>query len=162
MLEQYVGYGYLALAALGYAYTAAKSRGKAKAAAKSSVKSLGGVAVTFLSVFGLVGLLEVYVPPALIERLMGSQGGALSLLVGDALGSVAAGPPVAAYPVAASLLDGGAWAPAVAAFIVSWTLVGFVSIPFEARTFSPRFAIARNGLSFLFAMVIGLLMGWVL
>jgi uncharacterized membrane protein YraQ (UPF0718 family) len=157
-----MGYGYLALAALGYVFTAAKSRDKAKKAALNGVKSFTGVAVTLLSVFGLVGLLNVFMPPALIERNMGASGGLLSLLVGDVLGSVAAGPPVAAYPVAASLLEGGAWAPAVAAFIVSWTLVGFVSLPFEARTFSLRFAITRNALSFVFAMVVGVLMGWVL
>ncbi|MHB1342233.1 MAG: permease [Coriobacteriia bacterium] len=162
MLEKYIGYGYLVLATLGYAYTYAKSREKARAAALNSVKSFRGVIVTFVAVFGLVGLLEVFVPPSLIERLLGANGGLMSLLVGDALGSVAAGPPVAAYPVAASLLKGGAWAPAVAAFIVSWTLVGFVSIPFEARTFGTRFAITRNALSFVFAMIIGLLMGWML
>lgn len=162
MLEKYIGYGYLVLAALGYAYTYAKSHDKAKAAAKNSVKSFSGVLVTFIAVFGLVGLLDVFVPQSLIERLLGASGGATSLLIGDALGSVAAGPPVAAYPVAASLLKGGAWAPAVAAFIVSWTLVGFVSIPFEARMFGPRFAVARNVLSFVFAMIIGLLMGWML
>lgn len=162
MLEQYMGYGYLALAVVGYAITAGKSRTKAVQAARGGLKSFTGVAVTFLSVFGLVGLLNVFVPPELIERLMGANGGLLSLLFGDLLGSVAAGPPVAAYPVAASLLEGGAWAPAVAAFIVSWTLVGFMSLPFEAKTFSWRFAIARNGLSFAFAMVIGVLMGWVL
>lgn len=162
MIERYVGYAYLALAVAGYAYTRAKSREKALAAARASVKSLASVAPTLLAVFGLVGLLDVFVSPATIERVLGSQGGLSSLFVGSALGSVAAGPPVAAYPVAASLLDGGAWAAAVAAFIVSWTLVGFVSIPFEAKVFSMRFALARNGLSFVFAMVIGLLMGWVL
>lgn len=162
MTERYIGYGYLVLAILGYALTYAKSHEKARAAAKNSAKSLSGVAVTFLSVFGLVGLLDVFVPAALIERLLGSGGGFISLLVGAALGSVAAGPPVAAYPVAASLLDGGAWAAAVAAFIVSWTLVGFISIPFEARLFGTRFALARNTLSFVFALVIGLLMGWML
>lgn len=129
---------------------------------KNSAKSFGGVAVTFLSVFGLVGLLNVFVPASLIERLLGSSGGFTSLLIGDALGSVAAGPPVAAYPVTASLLAGGAWPAAIAAFIVSWTLVGFVSIPFEARIFGLRFALARNALSFAFALVIGLLMGWML
>jgi uncharacterized membrane protein YraQ (UPF0718 family) len=98
----------------------------------------------------------------MIERLLGSQAGVTSLLVGTSVGSVAAGPPVAAYPIAASLLDGGAWMPAVAAFIVSWTLVGFVSLPFEARMFGARFAIGRNVLSFLFAMVIGVAMGWLL
>ena len=162
MLEKYIGYAYLVLAAFGFAWTYSKSREKARAAAKSAGKSFTNVALTFAGVFGLVGLLDVFVPPALISKLLGAQGGVLSLLVGDALGSVAAGPPVAAYPIASALLKGGAWAPAVAAFIVSWTLVGFVSIPFEARTFGVRFAVVRNGLSFAFAMVIGLLMGWVL
>ncbi len=162
MAERYIGYGYLVLAVIGYIITFAKSREKARAAAKNSAKSFAGVAVTFLSVFALVGLLNVFVPASLIERLLGSSGGFVSLLVGAALGSVAAGPPVAAYPVAASLLGGGAWAAAVAAFIVSWTLVGFISIPFEARIFGMRFALARNALSFVFAIVIGLLMGWML
>ncbi|MDO8880560.1 MAG: permease [Coriobacteriia bacterium] len=162
MLERYIGYAYLVLAAIGFAYTYAKSHDKARKAAQGGLKALRGVALTFAGVFGLVGLLDIFVPPAFIERVLGSQGGFMSLLAGSALGSVAAGPPVAAYPIAASLLKSGAWAPAVAAFIVSWTLVGFVSLPFEARTFGPRFALARNGLSFVFAMIIGLLMGWVL
>lgn len=162
MIEQYIGYAYLALAALGFAYTFSRSRDKAAQAARNSVKSFSGVALTFLSVFGLVGLLNVFVPPSLIEQALGAEGGFSSLLTGGAIGSVAAGPPVAAYPIAASLLDSGAWAPAVAAFIVSWTLVGFVSLPFEAQTFGPRFALLRNGLSFVFALIIGLLMGWVL
>ena len=162
MLERYIGFAYLALAALGFAYTYSKSRDKAAKATKGAFTSLKGVAVTFVAVFGLVGLLDVFVPPEVIRGALGSGGGIMSLLAGDALGSIAAGPPVAAYPIASELLEGGAWAPAVAAFIVSWTLVGFVSIPFEARTFGTRFAIARNVLSFVFAMVIGLLMGWVL
>lgn len=162
MAERYIGYGYLVLALIGYVVTYAKSREKARAAVKNAAKSFAGVAVTFLSVFGLVGLLNVFVPASLIERILGSSGGFASLLVGTALGSVAAGPPVAAYPVAASLLDGGAWAAAVAAFIVSWMLVGFVSIPFEASVFGLRFTLTRNALSFFFALVIGLLMGWVL
>jgi uncharacterized membrane protein YraQ (UPF0718 family) len=99
MLEQYIGYGYLVLAAAGYVVTYAKSREKAKTAAGSSLKSFRGVLVTFIAVFGLVGLLDVFVPPELIEGLLGASGGLTSLLVGGALGSVAAGPPVAAYPL---------------------------------------------------------------
>lgn len=162
MTEQYIGYGYLVLAVGALAYTYARSRQKATQAVRGAWKSFTGVAVTFLSVFALVGLLDVFVPPESIERVLGSQGGLTSLFYGGALGSVAAGPPVAAYPIAASLLDGGAWPPAIAAFIVSWTLVGFVSMPFEAKTFGTRFAVVRNALSFVFALVIGVLMGWVL
>ncbi|MBE0417125.1 MAG: permease [Coriobacteriia bacterium] len=158
-MERYIGYGYLVAALIGYLVTMQRSKQKAQQAAASSVKSFLGVAPTFLAVFGLVGLLEVFVPPALIERTLGAEGGLLSLFLGGAVGSVAAGPPVAAYPIAASLLSGGAWMPAVAAFIVSWTLVGFVSLPFEAKTFGWRFALVRNGFSFVFALVIGILMG---
>jgi uncharacterized membrane protein YraQ (UPF0718 family) len=52
--------------------------------------------------------------------------------------------------------------PAVAAFIVSWVLVGVASLPFEAKMFGWRFALLRNSLSFVIAMGIGLVMGWVL
>jgi uncharacterized membrane protein YraQ (UPF0718 family) len=162
VLERWIGLGYLALAALGYLVTAGKSREKARAAARNAAQSFGNVAPTFLAVFGLVGLLNVFVPPSVVTRFLGEQGGIVSLLMGDVLGSLAAGPPVAAYPVAASLLKSGAWAPGVATFIVSWTLVGFISIPFEAGIFGIRFAVARNLISFLFAMIIGLLMGIVL
>jgi uncharacterized membrane protein YraQ (UPF0718 family) len=158
-MERYIGFAYLVVAFIGYLVTVRLSRQKARQAATSGVKSFFGVAPTFLAVFGLVGLLEVFVPPSLIERALGAEGGVLSLLAGGAVGSVAAGPPVAAYPIAASLISGGAWMPAVAAFIVSWTLVGFVSLPFEASMFGWRFALARNGFSFVFALLIGVAMG---
>lgn len=161
-MERYVGYGYLVLVAIGYIITVSRSRAKASVAGASAVKSFASIAPTFLAVFGLVGLLEVFVPPALVERFLGADGSLLPLLAGGAAGSVAAGPPAAAYPIAASLLNSGAWAPAVAAFIVSWTLVGVVSLPFEARTFGWRFALGRNGLSFVFALLIGVMMGVVL
>lgn len=161
-MEQYIGYGYLVIVAAGYAMTARRSTEKVRVAATSAVKSFAGVAPTFLAVFGLVGLLEVFVPPAVVERYLGAEGSLAPLLAGALAGSVAAGPPAAGYPIASSLLKSGAWAPAVAAFIVSWTLVGVASLPFEARTFGWRFALTRNGLSFVFAILIGVMMGVVL
>ena len=162
MLEQYMGYGYLAAAGAAYTYLWVKNRDKAVAAAKAGRKAFANVLVTLLSIFALVGLMNAFIPVAYIKSVLGTEAGPLSLLSGTALGSAAAGPPVAAYPVAASLFEVGAWAPAVAAFIVSWTLVGFLSLPFEAKMFGLRFAIWRNVLSFAVAMVIGLIVGWVL
>lgn len=145
-----------------YAYIARTRPGVAGKAAKAGAKQLGSIAPTFLAVFGLVGLFQVFVPPALIDRWMGAASGAQSLLVGATVGSVAAGPPPTAFPIAAGLLESGAWMPAVAAFIVSWVLVGVASLPFEAKMFGWRFALLRNSLSFVIAMEIGLVMGWVL
>lgn len=42
-------------------------------AAKGGWTSFRGVALTFVGVFGLVGLLDAFIPPALIEKLLGSQ-----------------------------------------------------------------------------------------
>lgn len=153
---------YLAGVGIAYAYFWRTSPQRSDKAARAGAKSFTGMLPMFIAVFGLVGLFETFIPPALIERLMGSSSGALSLFVGTALGTVATGPPAGAYPIAASLLKGGAWAPAVAAFIVSWILVGFVSLPMESRVFGVKFALLRNGLSMLVAMIIGVLMGVVL
>lgn len=153
------GFVYLALVAVAYALAMRRSKDRAKKALAAGAAQLRGIAVTFIAIFGLVGLFDVYVPPALIERWMGASSGLGSLLVGAGLGSVAAGPPAAAYPIAATLLRGGAWLPAVAAFIVSWVLVGVVSIPYESNVFGIRFALLRNGLSFASAVLIGLGMG---
>ena len=156
------GLVYAGIMGVAYAIVARKRPGVAGKAAKAGAKQLGSIAPTFLAVFGIVGLFQVFVPPALIERWMGAASGGQSLLVGATVGSVAAGPPPTAFPIAATLIEGGAWLPAVAAFIVSWVLVGVASLPFEAKMFGWRFAAFRNALSFVVAMGIGLVMGWVL
>ncbi|MHB9149217.1 MAG: permease [Thermoleophilia bacterium] len=153
------GIGMIALVAAGYGITRYRSAGKVRQATAVARSGLLGMLPTFLAVFGLVGLFQVFVPPSLVERWLGAGGGPFSLLVGALLGSVAAGPPAGAFPIAGSLIQAGAWMPAVAAFIVSWVLVGVVSLPFEGRVFGWRYALTRNGLSFLFAMLIGLAMG---
>lgn len=156
------GIVYLAVVGIAYAVYWRKSPAKSRKALGAGAKSFTGILPTLIAVFGLVGLFDVFVPPALIERWMGSSSGVLSLVVGTGLGSIAAGPPAAAYPIAATLLKGGASTPAVAAFIVSWVLVGFVSLPMESKVFGVRFAVLRNGLSMLAAALIGLAMGVVL
>ena len=122
------GLVYATVMLIVYAYIARTRPGVAGKAAKGGAKQLGSIAPTFLAVFGLVGLFQVFVPPALIDRWMGAASGAQSLLVGATVGSVAAGPPPTAFPIAAGLLESGAWMPAVAAFIVSWVLVGVASL----------------------------------
>lgn len=156
------GLAYAGLMIVVYAYVARTRPGVARTAFAAGAKQLGSIGPTFLAVFGLVGLFTVFVPSELIERWMGSASGAQSLLVGAGVGSIAAGPPPTAFPIAAGLLDGGAWMPAVAAFIVSWVLVGVASLPFEASLFGWRFALLRNGFSFVAAMAVGLAMGWIL
>lgn len=153
---------YLAAMAAVYLLYVLRKPATAKAAATASVRQFGKVLPTLLAVFGLIGLFEVYMPPSLIERWMGSSSGIGSLLIGTAAGSIAAGSPAAAYPAAGLLLHDGAWIGAVAAFLTAWVLVGVVTLPFEAKEFGWRFALLRNGSALLLAVVIGLVMGWML
>ncbi|PLX91933.1 MAG: permease [Desulfuromonas sp.] len=157
-----VGLVYLALMTLVYLVLWRRDPAKVRQSLLVGGKALAKLLPLLLAVFGLVGLFQVYLPPERVEAWLGASGGLVSLLVGALAGAISIGPPLAAYPLAGSLLDAGAWPPAVAAFIVSWISVGVVTLPFEAQTFSLRFSLLRNGLSFLAAMLIGLLLGGVL
>ena len=83
-------------------------------------------------------------------------------LIGAVLGSVSLGNPIVSYVISDGLLNNGVSVIAVTAFIVSWVTVGFVQLPAEAFYFGKRFAIVRNVSSFLGAILIGILIGFLL
>lgn len=112
-----------------------------------------------MAIFGLVGLFQEFIPTELIARFLGKSSGLLSLLISTFAGAVSIGPPLAAYPLAKTLLNSGAWPPAIAAFVFSWITIGIITLPFEATTFGVRFALVRNGISFIAAMLCGLILG---
>ncbi len=76
---------------------------------------------------------------------------------GAALGSIAAGHPLASYILGGELLSGGVSLFAVTALIVSWVTVGIVQLPAEAMFLGKRFAVVRNLLNFFIAIIIALL-----
>jgi uncharacterized membrane protein YraQ (UPF0718 family) len=95
----------------------------------------------------------------MVYSWLGAENHFLSLLNGGLIGAVAIGPPIAAFPIAGSFIETGAWPPAAAAFIVSWVSVGVATLPVEAHVFGWRFALLRNAITFIAALLIGLLIG---
>lgn len=154
-----VGLIYLLIIASAYLLLALKNRQKTGQSLTMTGKSLLKLLPLLMAVFGLVGLFQEFLPAELVSQWLGESSGILGLLIGASAGAVAIGPPLAAYPLAGSLLDAGAWPPAIAAFIVSWISVGIITLPFEAQIFGSRFALLRNGISFVTAMLCGLLLG---
>ena len=75
---------------------------------------------------------------------------------GTAIGSIAAGHPLASYILGGELLSGGVSLFAVTALIVSWVTVGIVQLPAEAMFLGKRFAVVRNMLNFFIAIIISL------
>jgi uncharacterized membrane protein YraQ (UPF0718 family) len=153
--------GFFYLLAIGFAYLFARSKNREKSARSLQVakSSLLRVVPLLLAIFSLVGLFEVYCPPELVKSWLGATSGWQALLTGGLAGAIAIGPPLAAFPLAGSLLESGAWAPAVAAFIVSWISVGIITLPYEASVFGIRFALARNALAFVAALLVGFCIG---
>ncbi len=113
----------------------------------------------FPNIFAVVllsGLIMEFVP---MNRLSESLGGGIFTdgLIGAGIGSISIGNPLVSYVLGGELLDQGVSLMAVTALLVSWVTVGSIQLPAEIQTFGPRFALVRNGLSFLFAMIIAFL-----
>jgi hypothetical protein len=81
---------------------------------------------------------------------------ALDTLWGACFGSIFAGNPINSYIIGGELLKYGVSLFAVTAFIVTWVTVGLVQLPAEIAAFGKRFALLRNGLSFLLAIPVAI------
>ena len=154
-----VGFIYLLLISTAYLIFALTDRAKTVQSLQIGSKSLLKLLPFLVAIFGLVGLFQEFLPTELVTAWLGESNGFLGLLIGATAGAISIGPPLAAYPLAGSLLEAGAWPPAIAAFILSWISVGIITLPFEAQIFGSRFALLRNTISFMVAMLSGLLLG---
>lgn len=113
----------------------------------------------FPNIFAVVllsGLIMKFVPMNRLSEFLGG-GFFTDGLIGAGIGSVSIGNPLVSYVLGGSLLDQGVSLMAVTALIVSWVTVGSIQLPAEIQTFGSRFALLRNGLSFVFALIIAFL-----
>lgn len=81
----------------------------------------------------------------------------LDPLIGAAAGSVSFGIPIISYVVGGELLEKGISLLAVAAFMLAWSTVGVAMLPLEMKFLGKSFALYRNGVNFLFAIIIAIL-----
>ena len=126
------------------------------ASLRKTGKMLLRVFPNILAVVLLSGLIMEFIPMNRLSEFMG--GGFFSDgLIGAGIGSISIGNPLVSYVLGGELLDQGVSLMAVTALLVSWVTVGSIQLPAEIQTFGPRFALVRNGLSFLFAMIIAFL-----
>lgn len=154
-----VGIIYLFIIGTAYLFLLRIDRPKTLLSLQVAGRSLRKLIPLLLAVFGLVGLFQVFLSPAQVEQTLGASNGWLALFLGGALGAVSIGPPLAAYPLAGSMLEAGAWPPAVAAFVITWISIGVITLPFEASVFSLRYALLRNSIGYFCALLVGLLLG---
>lgn len=142
---------------LGFSF--AKNKVKTKQALKMAFGMGKGMLASILSIIFAIGLILTIVPPAGIAKFLGEQSVLLATVGGALLGTITLIPAFIAFPLVGTLVNAGVSVVPVVAFLTTLTMVGVVTFPLEKKEFGAKFTTVRNGLSFIFAIAIALVMG---
>lgn len=94
-------------------------------------------------IFVLLGLLDVWVERETMIKYMGEKSGIIGVTIAFLLGSAAAGPLYAAFPVAGVLLKKGSRFSNVLIFIGAWSTTKIPLLLFEASAMGWKFMLIR-------------------
>ncbi len=137
----------------------AKDKVRTKQALKMALGMGKGMVVSILSIIFAIGLILTLIPPAEVAAFLGTQSVLLATIGGALLGTITLVPAFIAFPLVGTLIHAGISVIPSVAFLTTLTMVGVVTFPLERRAFGVKFTAIRNGLSFLFAIAIALVMG---
>lgn len=118
-------------------------------------KSFGTSLPILIGVILLLGLFLTYISSELIFSIFKGEL-FRDTMIGSIIGSISAGNPITSYIIGAELLEEGVSLLAVVAFMVAWVTVGIIQFPAEAAILGKRFAIARNFISFILAILVSM------
>jgi uncharacterized membrane protein YraQ (UPF0718 family) len=118
-----------------------------------------GILPMLLNVLILVSIALYLVPKETLVKWLGANSGMAGYAIAAVIGSIALIPGFVAFPMAAMLLKSGVGYAVVAVFITTLMMVGILTLPLEIKYFGKKAAFLRNGLSFVGALLIGLLIG---
>ena len=127
-----------------------------KDAFKKTIRTFINVLPIIIGMMLATSLVVTMFPEQISSGLFGN-GEVLDTLLAASIGSIAAGHPLVSYFLGGELLGGGVSLIAVTAFIVTWVTVGVVQLPAEALMLGTRFALYRNIISFIAAIIIAFL-----
>ncbi|WP_053228333.1 permease [Spirochaeta cellobiosiphila] len=95
-------------------------------------------------IFILIGLLDVWVPRETMIKIMGKESGLLGISIAFLFGTFSAGPLVAAFPVAALMLNKGARYSNVIFFLTIWASAKLPILVFQSSTMGLGFTVVTN------------------
>ena len=98
-------------------------------------------------IFILLGLLDVWVQRETMIKLMGEKSGLIGIGLAFFLGSAAAGPLYAAFPIAGVLLKKGSKFSNILIFIGAWSTTKIPMLLFEASAMGWEFMAIRFALN---------------
>lgn len=138
-----------------------QNRKKTQIALKKAFKAFEAILPPFLVVLILVSMVLAVLDAPTISLILGKDSGIRGVLIASLVGAITLIPGFVAFPAAAALLQGGAGATQIAAFVSSLMMVGVVTLPLEIQFFGKRVAILRNVLAYGFSLLAAVFVGWV-
>ena len=109
-----------------------------------------------LGIIMLVSLSLVVIPKSFYSSIF-TGNKIIDPLFGAIFGSIATGNPITSYIIGGELLKQGVSLIAITAFILTWVSVGLIQLPAESLMLGKRFAITRNVVSFVTALIVAVL-----
>ncbi len=139
-----------------------KDKEKTINALKVALKMGKAMALSIFSIIFLIGLVLAIIPPESIAIFIENQNPIIATIGSALLGTITLIPAFIAFPLIGTLVNASVNIVAAVAFLTTLTMVGIVTFPLEKKEFGLKFAITRNALSFVFALLIALFMGIIL
>lgn len=152
----------IAVALISLFISLKKDKRKTVKTVKQAKNMMKGMLSDIVGILLLIGLVLTLIPSETIEHFIGSESGILSVFLSAVLGTITLIPAFVAFPLIGSLKASGAGIVTLTAFLTTLTMVGFLTMPLEIKTFGKKFTVIRNGVSFVFAILIALSMGVIL
>ncbi|MGE5580054.1 MAG: permease [Bacillota bacterium] len=95
------------------------------------------------AIFVLMGLADVYVPRETVVKFMGEKSAVTGAFLAILLGSLAAGPLYAAFPIASMMMRKGASFYNVMVFLGAWSTLKVPIFLFETTSLGAAFSVTR-------------------
>ena len=152
-------YYILIVVAAVVAISAIADRARTWEGIRRGVNMLRNLLPQFLLLVVLVSVFLGLMPRDTLAQLLGSESGALGVLLAAGIGSVTLIPGPIAFPLAGMLLERGVPYTVLAVFITTLMMVGVVTFPVERKYLGTQTALLRNLLSLVGALFVGMIMG---
>lgn len=136
-----------------------KNKDKTMRALKMALGMARGMVGSIISIIFGIGLILTILPPNEIAYYVSKQSTLLSTIVAASFGTITLVPAFIAYPLVGTLISAGISVIPAVAFLTTLTMVGVVTFPLEKKEFGFKFTAIRNSLSFVFAILVALIMG---
>ena len=127
-----------------------------KYAVIKTARVLGKTSPLIFGTILLISLAVTLIPKSFYFKIF-TKNILLDSFIGSSIGSISAGNPVTSYIIGGELLAQGVSLVAVTAFLVAWVTVGVIQFPAESFILGKRFALLRNLISFIFAIIVAIL-----